>query len=263
MPFGDLVLLNLRGDLGPTSTGCTDLAWRGERALLAHNEDGLPMFDGRCSLVTLAIDDAPPVTTFWYPGMLPSNAFVVCGSHLVWSLDHLGAAEPALAAGRHFVARKAQRATTLADAVAVLEAVPSAGGFAYNIGEPATTSIVCIEAAAGRVSPIAAAGDGLMWHANTMRYLDGIPETPDEESRARSRRLAAVADGTAGAGGPALLDLLTRRDAPPGLFRSAVSPDPLMTLCSAVFDLGERTMTIVPRGDDPVTLPLEEFSRTA
>jgi hypothetical protein len=40
--FDDLVLLNLRGDLGLVDggIGCSDLGWRGERSVVAHNEDG-------------------------------------------------------------------------------------------------------------------------------------------------------------------------------------------------------------------------------
>ena len=42
MPFDDLALLNLRGDLGLVDggIGCSDLAWRRERSVIAHNEDG-------------------------------------------------------------------------------------------------------------------------------------------------------------------------------------------------------------------------------
>ena len=36
MPFGDLALLNLRGDLGLVDggIGCSDLAWRRERSVI-------------------------------------------------------------------------------------------------------------------------------------------------------------------------------------------------------------------------------------
>ena len=42
VPFDDLVLLNLRGDLGLVDggIGCSDLGWRRERSVVAHNEDG-------------------------------------------------------------------------------------------------------------------------------------------------------------------------------------------------------------------------------
>jgi len=42
VPLDDLALLNLRGDLGLVEggIGCSDLAWRRERSVIAHNEDG-------------------------------------------------------------------------------------------------------------------------------------------------------------------------------------------------------------------------------
>ena len=54
--------------------GCSDLAWRRERSVIAHNEDGAPENVGQCALLTLALDGLPTVTAFWYPGFLPSNA---------------------------------------------------------------------------------------------------------------------------------------------------------------------------------------------
>jgi len=105
VPFDDLALLNLRGDLGLVEggIGCSDLAWRRERSVIAHNEDGAPEDVGRCGLLTLASSDRPPVTAFWYPGFLPANAFAVTGDGLVLTIDHLPVATPGPGAGRHFV----------------------------------------------------------------------------------------------------------------------------------------------------------------
>ena len=54
VPVDDLVLLNLRGDLGLVDggIGCSDLGWRRERSVIAHNEDGAPEDVGRCALLT-------------------------------------------------------------------------------------------------------------------------------------------------------------------------------------------------------------------
>ncbi len=48
VPFDDLALLNFRGDLGPVTggIGCSNLAWRRERSLIGHNEDGAPLPHG-------------------------------------------------------------------------------------------------------------------------------------------------------------------------------------------------------------------------
>jgi hypothetical protein len=61
VPLDDLALLNLRGDLGPVTggIGCSDLAWRRERSVIGHNEDGAAENVGHCALLTLALDGLP------------------------------------------------------------------------------------------------------------------------------------------------------------------------------------------------------------
>jgi len=107
VPFDDLALLNLRGDLGLVDGGiaCSDLGWRRERSAVAHNEDGAPEDVGRCALLTMTGTGRPPVTAFWYPGFVPSNAFALTGDGLIWTVDHLPVAAPSPGAGRHFVGR--------------------------------------------------------------------------------------------------------------------------------------------------------------
>lgn len=63
VPFEDLTLLNFRGDIGQVAggIGCSDLAWRRERSVIAHNEDGAPENVGQCALLTLALDGLPTV----------------------------------------------------------------------------------------------------------------------------------------------------------------------------------------------------------
>ena len=75
VPFDDLTLLNFRGDLGPVEggIGCSDLAWRRERSVIGHNEDGVAENIGHCALLTLALDGLPAVTAFWYPGSCPAT----------------------------------------------------------------------------------------------------------------------------------------------------------------------------------------------
>ena len=96
VPADDLVLLNLRGDLGPVDggVGCSDLGWRRDRSVIAHNEDGALEDVGRCALLTMTGTGRPPVTAFWYPGFLPANAFALTGDGLVWTVDHLPVASP-------------------------------------------------------------------------------------------------------------------------------------------------------------------------
>ena len=193
MPFDDLALLNFRGDLGPVTggIGCSDLAWRRDRSLIGHNEDGAPENVGQCALLTLALDGLPSMTAFWYPGFLPANAFTVTADGLVWTIDHLPVASPGDGAARHFVGRGLQRsARTLDAAVDYLKVHPSAGGFAYTIGDQ-TGRIVNVEALAGHhaVAEARPESDPLLWHTNHGRYLPGADPPPRGTSVARGQML--------------------------------------------------------------------------
>jgi len=258
--FDDLMLLNLRGDLGLADggIGCSDLGWRRERSVIAHNEDGALEDVGRCALLTMTGTGRPPVTAFWYPGFLPANAFALTGDGLIWTVDHLPVASPGLGAGRHFVGRGLQRtARTVDDAVGYLRSQPSAGGFAYTIGDRAGR-VVSVEAAAGRHA-VMEAGPGrvpLLWHTNHGRYLSGAEPEAHGTSAARGETLDALGVPEGEPDPSWFLDVLT--SSPPGGVRSDPGPDGrgLTTLCTLVADLTAGEAIIAARDGQPVAIPL-------
>ncbi|MER7398260.1 C45 family peptidase [Streptomyces sp. NPDC000151] len=277
--FDDLLLANLRGDLGATDgTGCTDLGWRRTRSFVAHNEDGAPALDGHFILLTLRVDGEAPVTVQWYPGFLPANTFTATGHGLVWGINHIQAAAPADAPSRHFVARAMQQARTLDEAVHHLGTRHSAGGFAYTLGEAATGRVAVVESTAGRT---AARETGpaapLQWHTNHLRQLSpsldaaGPAAGEDaqaarslgqyEESVARGAVLDRLTAPEKEPGADWFLDVLTGAPLPHGVHRTAAGTDPLMTLCTAVADLTADRVTV--RGTDgrTATLPLSAYAR--
>lgn len=154
IPEAELWALNLRGDLGRDGTGCSDLCTAGGSGLLmGHNEDGDGGLAGLVRLVTLRVDGDPSMTVVWYPGMLPANSFVTTSAGLTFGMDHVPVhrADTA-AAGRHLVARHAQRQTDGVRARAVLRQIPCAGGFAFDVADGPGRRGDIIENAAGRVS---------------------------------------------------------------------------------------------------------------
>jgi len=286
VPFDDLALMNFRGDLGPVAggIGCSDLAWRRERSLIGHNEDGAPENVGQCALLTLALDGLPTVTAFWYPGFLPANAFTVTADGLVWTVDHLPVASPGDGAARHFVGRGLQRsARTLDAAVDFLKTHPSSGGFAYTIGDR-TGRIVNVEALAGHHASVAAgpqeagpqeagpqeagpqeagpreAGSQqtgpLLWHTNHGRYLPGAEPAPEGTSVARGRTLSALAVPEQDPDPAWFLRILAGAPLPDGVRRDAESGDPAITLCTFIADLTASEAVIAARDEQPVTIPL-------
>ena len=262
VPFDDLALLNLRGDLGWTGggMGCSDLAWRRDRSVVAHNEDGGLPDVGRCGLLTLTGNGRPPVTAFWYPGFLPANAFAVTGDGLIWTIDHLPVAAPGPGAGRHFVGRGLQRAArTAGQVVDYLRDNPSAGGFAYTVGDRAGR-VVNVEAAADRHAVVEAGPSPLLWHTNHGRYVPGAEPSPGGTSAARGQTLDALAVPATDPGPSWFLDVLTTP--PPDGVRSDPGPDGsgLTTLCTLVADLTAGQATLAARDGKPVTIPLADLA---
>lgn len=253
----DLVLLaNLRGDLGrPDGTGCSDLGWHGARSFLAHNEDGGTETD--LTMLSLHVDGEPPVAVEWYPGFLPSNSFVVTGHGLTWGIDHLMADWPGAMPGRHFVARSLQRCTSLDEAVAYLANNPSAGGFAYTIGELGTGRVATVEAAAGRTAAVYAARDQLLWHTNHVRYVDAAQTYAAQNSLDRGKVLDALTPPATGPDTAWFLDILANACLPDGVNQ----PDNGRgrTLCTAVVDLTGREVTLQPADGTPVTLAVDSL----
>ncbi len=264
MPVDDLALLNFRGDLGPVTggIGCSDLAWRRERSIIGHNEDGVPDNIGQCALLTLDLDGLPTVTAFWYPGFVPSNAFTVTADGLVWSIDHLPVASPGDGAARHFVGRGLQRcARTVAQAIDYLRAHPSASGFAYTIGDR-DGRIVNVETVAGRFASIEAEPESapLLWHTNHGRYLDGAEPSPGGSSEPRGKALGALAIPAEEPDPAWFLHVLAEASLPDGVRCDPAPGRVATTLCTFVADLTAGEAIIALRDDQPAAIPLADLA---
>jgi hypothetical protein len=264
VPFDDLALMNFRGDLGVVTggIGCSDLAWRRERSVIGHNEDGAPENVGHCALLTLALDGLPTVTAFWYPGFLPANAFTVTADGLVWTIDHLPVASPGDGAARHFVARGLQRsARTTDEAVEYLRTHPSAGGFAYTIGDRAGR-IVNVEAVAGCHAAVEVGQESgpLLWHTNHGRYLPGAEPSPGGSSGARGETLDDLAVPADDPGPAWFLGVLAGAPLPVGVRCDGPPAGQTVTLCTFVADLTAGQAVIAARDQQPVTIPLPDLA---
>jgi len=283
-PADDLVLLNCRGDMGDVpltgggrrsrppgaddGAGCSDLAWRRERSFIAHNEDDALFFEGRCALLTLALDGQPAVTAFWKPGFLPSNTIAVTGSGLAWSIDHLTVAAPAAGRpGRHFVARALPAAAgTVGQALDYLREHPTAGGFSYTIGDR-SARVVIAESVAGRFGwhEVGDAtgdrtGGALGWHTNHGRFVAGAEGHADGTSRIRGEVLAGLTEPADEPGAAWFTAILTGAVPPRGVRAEPTPVSTTATLCTFVADLSGGQLLVLVRGRQPVTIPLSDLA---
>jgi hypothetical protein len=266
VPLADLALLNFRGDLGIVGGegGCSDLAWRRRESFIAHNEDDSEFFAGRSALLTLALADRPAVTTFWKPGFLPSSTFTVTGTGLVWAIDHLPAAAPGAHAGRHVVARGLQQtAGTLDQAVEYLRDHPSAGGFAYIIGDR-TGRIVIVESVAGQHASTEVGPDGpLAWHTNHVRYLAGAgaEADPGGTSLARGAVLQALGVPAQEPDAAWFARILAGAPLPDGVRADSSPARPGMTLCTFVANLTTADAVLLGTGTAAAAVPLADLAQ--
>ena len=264
VPLDDLALLNSRGDLGAVGDGggCSDLAWRSRESFIAHNEDDSEFFDGRSALLTLALEGRPAVTAFWKPGFLPSTTFTVAGTGLVWAIDHMPAASPGALPGRHFVARGLQRcAGPLDRATGYLRDHPSAGGFAYIIGDR-SGRIVTVEALAGQyASREVGPGGPLSWHTNHGRYLAGADADPRGTSLARGEVLQALEVPAEEPDAAWFARILAGAALPEGVRADPSPGGQAMTLCTIVASLTTGEAVLLGRGTEAVTIPLADLAR--
>lgn len=274
-PLDDLLLLNCRGDMGDVppdgwpandGAGCSDLAWRRERSFLAHNEDDATFFEGRCALLTLALDGQPVVTAFWKPGFLPSNTMAVTGAGLTWSIDHLTVPSPATGRpGRHFVARGLPAAAgTVGQALDYLREHPTAGGFSYTIGDR-TGRVVIAESAAGQFAWREVGADGvggpLSWHTNHGRFVTGAEGGTPGTSRTRGEVLEKLTEPADEPGAGWFTDILGGAGPPIGV-RAEPSPESTTaTLCTFVADLSGPDFIMMVRGRQPISVPLPDLAR--
>ncbi|MGN6868155.1 MAG: C45 family autoproteolytic acyltransferase/hydrolase [Solirubrobacteraceae bacterium] len=267
VPSDDLVLLNLRGDLGPPAgralavDGCTSVGWSdGRHAFLGHNEDGAPQLLGRCRLLTLQIDGEPSVTAWWYPGFIPSNTFAINSAGIVCAINNINVTRPAAAPGRHFVAREVHGGTDLDQTVRLLSRSPSAGGFTYVLGQAGRADVHVLETAAGDSSGrrYPDRGRALAAHANHLVLLDPGLDAPEDESLARAEIYDRV-EAPVTPDGEWLLRLLCS-DQPSGVYRHGADGDRLLTLATFVVDLARATVTVVARGAAPLELTIGEFT---
>lgn len=261
LPEDDLWALNLRGDLGSDGTGCSDaVTFVAGAPVVAHNEDGGSDLVGRLALVTLDIDGDPAMTSVWYPGMLPSNAFVVTAAGLAFGMDHLPVVDALReGVGRHLLARHAQRAPSGPEALGRLGSIPCAGGFAFTVTDLASGSVDVVETIAGSSASTSVTTGMTAAHTNHARVVPASHRrepAPQNwwlgESRTRLGRL----EGLLSACGESPDDLLAcmRHD---GVRNRS---EDLWTYVTALVDGVRRRVTLCGDGD-VWSAPVEDFAR--
>ncbi len=237
LPVHQVFAWNCRGDLlASVPDGCTTVMLPGPEPVLAHNEDGLPVFRNACFIAEVRPQGQPGFIAFCYPGSIPGHTFAFTAAGLVQTVNNLRLTGVEAHLPRMVLGRAVLAAPTLDQAAGLLRDAPS-GGFHFALMHRDDRRILSIEFGGGHWScrPV----DAPSVHANHALHLPRAVSTQivTQSSRDRQSRgevllglhcdALAILRDRGGAGLP------IRRDA-------GDDPDEENTLGTALFRLTDR-----------------------
>lgn len=236
LPFDQVFTWCCRGDLrDDVPEGCTTVMVPGQPRVIAHNEDGGPEEINDCGLLRAEPEGAPGFVAFLYPGSVPGTAFGVNAAGLVVTVNNIRAAAkppgvPRMALGRAMLACR-----TLDEAVALIRAVPRAGGFHFAMAQAEDDRLLSVEFTGAQVSVEVVTAPTA--HANHLIHgaMAGQAQRITESSADRQARADALLPGTAPLA--ALQD--TAGPGLPILRRDPADPDEENTIVTLVATVGE------------------------
>ncbi|KAF7828186.1 hypothetical protein G2W53_019350 [Senna tora] len=236
VPFLHILLINFRKEIlalipkgvqssnAEPSEDCSDLLVLSESmAIAAHNEDAnVGTIIGHTYLIKAILPNGQFFIAYTYPGELPSCAFGFNSHGLAFTLNSVAPTLDEIVAGaigRNFVSRDILEATSIDDALNRICSSEVSLGHNYNLIETSTRRILNVETAS--------------------RKRVSVYEVQDENSISRQQRAAVLEKKSK----EDFLSLLgDNEDSKYPIYTKG----PLLhTLCTAVIDLDEQTLSIL------------------
>jgi len=259
--FMELMALNLRAELGSMmletgeTPGCSTLVLsKGDRRLLAHNEDGHRAYADLMYLAKVRQEGKPAFMSLCYPGILPGNGPAITEAGLVLTTNYIASREWRPGVGRYFLDRAMLGARRLDEAVAIACHPERAFAFHYNLGSIPERRLVSLETSVSRHA--AREITGLYLHTNHF-VLPDMTDVPQDESyvstssmsryrvlSAKQRQLETSPDGAVA--GQLTTALASHESAPYSPCRHPTHDVSGTTLASSVFDLAQGTWALNP-----------------
>ncbi|KAI3501369.1 hypothetical protein L1887_29235 [Cichorium endivia] len=254
VPFLHIMLLNFRKEILPfipksekvededTIDDCSDiLVVSDTMAVAAHNEDANAALLGHTYLIKANLSNGTSYTAYTYAGELPSCAFGFNNHGLAFTLNSVPPADPEIVAGgigRNFISRDLLEATSIEDAVTRIRSSQVSIGHSYNLIDVNLRKILNIETASNQRISVHEVGSTPFFHANMYLHLQ-INQVHDQNSKTRQNRAALLPKKSK-------VDLLSLLgDTSDQEYPIYMQGPTLYTLCTAVIDLDERTMTLI------------------
>ena len=234
LPFEQVFAWNCRGDLlTHTADGCTTVQIPGDKIIIAHNEDGLPVFDGKCFIVERTGEGG--FSSFAYPGSIPGHTFGMTNSGLVMATNNLRLSGFDAKIPRMVLARELLNCNSVDQARTHLSNNNTSGGFHFSLAQMGDPRLISLEFGAGHTIdkeitvPSLHANHALM---NNDAYQSQIITQSSQDRQQRGTELVE-------AGQHQPLDILRDKSADglPIWRREADDPDDENTIASAVFEI--------------------------
>nr|GMD07530.1 Acyl-coenzyme A:6-aminopenicillanic-acid-acyltransferase [Ipomoea batatas] len=188
----------------------------------AHNEDANVALVGHTYLIKATLFDGTTFTAYTYAGELPSCAFGFNSHGVAFTLNSVPPTKEEIVAGgigRNFISRDLLESKSVDDALTRISSSEASVGHSYNLVDTRTRRIVNVETAS--------------------RYRVSVLEAHDENSLSRQKRAASLPKGSKSD----YLELLG--DMHDNKYPIYMTGPLLHTLCTAVIDVDERTLSII------------------
>ncbi|KAL6174787.1 hypothetical protein ACLB2K_051433 [Fragaria x ananassa] len=220
------------------SDDCSDvLVASDSMAIVAHNEDANVALVGH----TGTLRNGLSFIAYTNAGELPSCAFGLNSHGLAFTLNSVPPLESEIVAGgigRNFISRDLLEAKSIDDALCRIESAKVSAGHSYNLIETRTRRIINVETASKNRVSVYVVGETPFFHANMYLHLQ-VNQVHDENSLTRQRKATTLPKGSK----EDVLSLLGDTDEP--IYPIYMTGPTLYTLCTAVIDLDEQTLSIL------------------
>ncbi|TKY60691.1 hypothetical protein E2542_SST17790 [Spatholobus suberectus] len=222
-----------------TPNDCSDVLVVSESmAIAAHNEDANVALVGHTYLIKGILPDGLFFVGYIYE--LPSCAFGFNSHGLAFTLDSVTPAEDEIVAGgigRNFISRDLLEATSMDDEMNRIQSSEVSVGHSYNLIETSTRKIFNVETASRKWISVYEVGKTPFFRANM--YLHVPINQANDNSISRQKRAAVLTKKSKGD----FLSLLGDMD--DKKYPIYMTGPLLHTLCTAVIDLDEQTLSII------------------
>ncbi len=193
MPIEDVFAWNCRGDLwAGAADGCTTIQRPWPDRLIAHNEDGDPLFAGRCALAHIKPEAELGFTAFVYPGSIPGHTFGVNAAGLCLTVNNLRTLAVEAGMPRMVLTRALLAQPSLASALDCIRSTQVSGGFHVTLGQAGEDHLYSIEFTCRQHSILDL--NVMTGHANHMIHpqMQDEPQIVTDSSRTRQARLQTL-----------------------------------------------------------------------